>query len=55
MSYYEKHEAPRELARMRRVGWMAGRLVRRDGWNKGKEQYIKIALHIFGDDEFISP
>ncbi len=54
---FEKLHCSLETQRIMRLGWMAGRAIRRDGWEKGKERSLKISRHIVGEqhqNEFIS-
>jgi hypothetical protein len=54
---FEKPHCSPETQRIMRLGWMTGRAIRRDGWEKGKERSFKISRHIVGEqhqDEFIS-
>lgn len=50
------HLSP-DTQRIMRLGWMAGRAVRRDGWEKGKKRYFSVSSHIIDklhQEEFIS-
>jgi len=50
------HLSP-DTQRIMQLGWMAGRAIRRDGWEKGKDRYFSVSRRIIGDqhqEEFIS-